>query len=183
MLVGVAAGSNPSVVLSGTILDNDQGPSLTITTASPVTTTNGGQVFLNANGSFTYQPQAGDTGNDSFSYTVSSNGVTNSTTVTLGVSGLVWYVRAGAPAGGDGRSHAPFNTLGAAATPSASGSTIYVHTGTGNTTGNLALDSAQTLHGQGITFTLNSLTIVGSLAARPMLTGTVTLANNTAVQG
>ena len=181
MFVGVTPGSTPAVVLAGTVLDNDQGPALTITTPSPVTTTNGGQVFLNANGSFVYRPQAGDTGNDSFTYTVSSNGVTNTGTVTLGVTGLVWFVRAGAPGGGDGRSHAPFATLDSAATPSASDSTIYVHAGTGTTTGSIALDPAQVLHGEGLPFTMNSLTIPAGTP--PTLSGTVTLANNTAVQG
>ena len=180
LLVGVAAGLTPAVALTGTVLDNDSGPALTITTSSPLTTTNGGQVFLNANGSFTYRPPVGNSTSDSFSYTVSSNGVTDTGTVTLGLSGLVWYVNSGAAGGGDGRSHAPFTTLDAAATPSGSGSVIYVHTGSGSTTGSLALDGAQSLHGQGATFTLNGLTIPAG--TRPTLAGTVTLADNAVVR-
>lgn len=177
LFVGVAPGTTPAVVLTGSILDNDAGPALTITTPGAVTTANGGQVVVNANGTFLYRPQAGDTGDDTFSYTVSSNGVTNTGTVTLGISGLVWYVNSAAGTGGDGRSHNPFNTLSAAETPSAAGSTIYVHSGA--PTGNLALDASQVLFGQGATFMLNGLTIPAGV--RPTLGGTVTLNNNTAV--
>src|SRR5262245_38154847 len=98
----------------------------------------------------------------------------------MNLSGLVWYVNSAA-VGGDGRSAAPFNSLDDAATPSAAGSFIYVHTGGVTTTGNLAMDANQTLHGQGVAFTLNGLTILAG--ARPTLTGTVTLANSDAVTG
>ena len=81
---------------------------------------------------------------------------------------------------GDGRSHNPFNTLNAAATPSGSTHIIYVHSGGATTTGNLAMDANQTLQGQGATFTLNGLTIPAG--TRPTLTGTVTLADNTTVR-
>ena len=42
------------------------------------------------------------------------------------------------------------------------------------------MDANQTLHGQGADFSLNGLTILAG--TRPTLSGTVTLANNTAVR-
>ena len=107
------------------------------------------------------------------------NGVTNTGTVTINLSNVVWYVNSAGGAG-DGRSHNPFNTLNAAATPSGSTHIIYVHSGGATTAGNLALDANQTLQGQGATFSLNGLTILAG--TRPTLTGTVTLADNTTVR-
>jgi hypothetical protein len=92
---------------------------------------------------------------------------------------VVWYVNNTAGAGGDGRSHNPFNTLSAASAPSAAGSYIYVHSGVGTTTGDLTLDAGQVLHGQGLAFLLNSLAIAPG--APPTLGGTVTLANGVLV--
>ena len=64
-----------------------------------------------------------------FTYTLTDgNGVTNTGTVTINLSGMVWYVNS-AGGNGDGRSHTPFNTLDDAAAPSGAGSIIYVHTG------------------------------------------------------
>ena len=107
------------------------------------------------------------------------NLVTNTGTVTITLSNIVWYVNSSGGAG-DGRSHSPFNTLNAAATPSGSTHIIYVHSGGATTTGNLAMDANQTVHGQGATFTLNGLTI--GAGTRPTLTGTVTLADNSIVR-
>src|SRR5690606_2518204 len=94
---------------------------------------------------------------------------------------IVWYVNSAAGAGGDGRSHHPFNTLAGVDTPSISTHYIYIHTGGATTPGNLTLDPAQTLHGQGAAFALGGLTLPAG--TRPTLTGTVTLANNTVVRG
>ena len=132
-------------------------------------------------GTFIYTPALNFGGpTDTFTYTLTDgNGVTNTGTVTINLSNIVWYVNSSGGAG-DGRSHNPFNTLNAAATPSGSTHIIYVHSGGATTTGNLAMDANQTLHGQGATFTLNGLTIAAG--TRPTLTGTVTLADNTTVR-
>ncbi len=105
-------------------------------------------------GTFTYTPDVGFAGpTDTFTYTLTDgNGVTNTGTVTINLSNVVWYVNS-AGGNGDGRSHNPFNTLNAAATPSGVELVIYVHTGGATTPGNLAMDANQTLHGQGATFT------------------------------
>src|SRR5262249_17918400 len=94
------------------------------------------------------------------------------------LSNIVWYVNS-AGGNGDGRSHNPFNTLASADTASGANSYIYVHTGGATTPGSLAMDTNQTLWGQGAVFTLNSLAIASGPA--PTLIGTVTLANGALV--
>ena len=76
---------------------------------------------MEADGNFIYDPPAGFTGNDTFTYTVNDNdpdtpaNQTDTATVTIEVVGpLVWYVdidAAAPPAGQGGRSHSPFNSL------------------------------------------------------------------------
>ena len=76
---------------------------------------------MEADGNFIYDPPAGFTGNDTFTYTVNDNdpdtpaNQTDTATVTIQVVGpLVWYVdidAAAPPAGQGGRSHSPFNSL------------------------------------------------------------------------
>ena len=151
----------------------------------PATTTNGGAIAEGTtDGTFIYTPALAFGGpTDTFTYTLTDgNGVTNTGTVTINVSGMVWYVNSSG-GNGDGRSHSPFNSLANAATPSGANSIIYVHTGVNPTPGSLAMDASQTLQGQGQAFTLNNLTIAGAPASAPTLSGTVTLANNDIVQG
>ncbi|MBK9982121.1 MAG: cadherin-like domain-containing protein [Saprospiraceae bacterium] len=60
-------------------------PGLTVTTF-PVTSTQGGTIAGNANGSFTYTPPNGFTGNDTFTYVITdSDAQTNSATVKIHV--------------------------------------------------------------------------------------------------
>lgn len=56
-------------------------------TSFDATTTQGGTIIRNANGSFTYTPPVGlEEGSDSFQYTITSNGLTSTATATLTVS-------------------------------------------------------------------------------------------------
>lgn len=179
-VVGAAVPATPAVSIVDNVKNGDNGPG-TLSVSFPATSPNGAIVEGSTDGTFTYTPNVAFAGpSDSFTYTLTDgNGVTNTGTVTINLSNMVWYVNSGGGAG-DGRSHNPFNTLSAAATPSGSTHIIYVHTGGATTTGNLALDTNQTLHGQGALFSLNDLTIAAG--ARPTLTGTVTLADNTTVR-
>ena len=138
----------------------DNGPA-PLFVAFPATSTNGGTIVEGTtDGTFIYTPALNFGGpSDTFTYTLTdANGVTNTGTVTINLSNIVWYVNSSGGAG-DGRSHSPFNTLSAAATPSGSTHIIYVHSGGATTPGNLAMDANQTLQGQGASFTLNGLTI------------------------
>ncbi|MDW8239500.1 MAG: tandem-95 repeat protein [Acidobacteriota bacterium] len=72
------------------VLANDvdvDGNPLTVTSTGFITTTRGGTVSMNANGSFSYDPPANFCGQDSFTYTISDGqGGTDTATVTLNVA-------------------------------------------------------------------------------------------------
>ena len=172
--------TTPHVAFVDNVKTGDNGPGA-LSVTFPATSTSGAIVEGTTDGTFIYTPNLNFGGpSDTFTYTLTDgNGVTNTGTVTINLSNIVWYVN-GSGGAGDGRSHSPFNTLNAAATPSGSTHVIYVHSGGATTTGNLAMDANQTLQGQGATFTLNGLTIPAG--TRPTLTGTVTLADNTTVR-
>lgn len=96
------------------VLADDVGTGLTASLVSG-TTSAGGTVTLNgATGTFTYDPPRGFEGPDTFQYTVSGAGGTSGpATVTVNVSGVVWFVAATAAPGGDGRRSAPYDSLAA----------------------------------------------------------------------
>ncbi|HEU5089839.1 MAG TPA: putative Ig domain-containing protein, partial [Roseiflexaceae bacterium] len=177
-VVGAAAPATPHVFTSGSILGNDNGPGALSTSLK--TAPANGAVVINANGTFVYTPNAGFAGpSDSFEYTLTDgNGITASTTVTVNLGNVVWYVNASG-ANGDGRSNSPFNSLANAQAPSGNGDTIFVHSAAGNTPGGIVLKTNQTLWGQGTAFTLNSLTIAAG--AKPTATGKVVLATGATV--
>jgi hypothetical protein len=181
-VVGATTPATPHVFVADNVLNGDQGPAPLSTGPAVIATANSGSVAMASDGTFIYTPPTGFAGaSDSFTYTLTDgNGITAAATVTINKSGMVWFVN-NAAADGDGRSHNPFNNLASAATASSANSTIYVHAGIGTTTGNVALDADQTLHGQGVLLTLNGLAVAPG--TRPTLSGTVTLANNTAVTG
>lgn len=157
---------------AASLLANDIRPTtgtnagLTITTlagdntaAFSGTDAQGGQVTAaTGDGSFQYNPPAGYEGADSFTYTVTDpDGLTSTGTVNITVAGMIWFVQAGAPAGGDGRLSAPFNCLTGAGCfdPVAAddaGDNIFLYSGA--YTGGLTLLANQKLIGQGATTTL-----------------------------
>jgi len=110
-------------------------------------------------GQFTYDPPRGYTGTDTFTYTIADGAATDTATVTITVSGRVWYVNnaAGACSSScDGRESHPYTSLAAfnAANTNTSlnpqiGDTIFVYTGSGAYTGPLTLLASQRLMGQG----------------------------------
>jgi large repetitive protein len=181
-VVGVApAPPTPHVFVNDNVKMGDLGPaplSVAFNAAA-----NGTVVEGATDGTFIYTPNVAFAGpTDSFTYTLTDgNGVTNTGTVTINLSGLVWYVNSSG-GNGDGRSHNPFNTLASASTASGAGSIIYVHTGGATTPGNLTMDANQSLFGQGAPFNLNGPTgLTIAAGTRPTLSGTVTLANNDTV--
>jgi hypothetical protein len=124
----------------------------------------GGDVTLNSDGTFTYDPPAGHTGEDSFEYTVSNGFGPSEGTVSLNVSGMLWFVDpdAGEEAGqpGDGRLSRPFTNLqeldtvaGADRTPG----TIFLYVAGVPHAGPLTLRSGDLLLGQSASGRLESL--------------------------
>ncbi len=160
-----------SIPAGSGVLTNDINPgsgSLAITTASPITTTGSGTVTLNTTtGAFTYEPAAGFTGNDTFTYTLGNGSdLTATATVTIVVSGKIWFVNNAAGSNGTGTLASPFQQIsdfgtantGAAGKP-ADNDFIFIYTGSGSYTGSTTLRSGQKLIGQGASASL--LTITG----------------------
>ena len=109
-------------------------------TAALGTGPSSGSLVLSADGSFSYAPNAGFAGTDSFTFTLSDGtNTSNAATVTLSVASRVWYVNnltnadnAGAknPVGGNGTSIDAFDTLAAfEAVVSFAGDVIFIAAG------------------------------------------------------
>ncbi|HYP00241.1 MAG TPA: lamin tail domain-containing protein [Pyrinomonadaceae bacterium] len=195
--VGVAAGTDPEVRVTGSAFDNDANATDTNTFVSNTQPANGSVTF-NSDGTFTYLPNVNFRGpTDTFTYTIrnnADNSLTDTATVTINITGMVWYVN-NAGANGDGRSSSPFNTLtpvnNAASDVDQAGDYIYLSTGNGSpyTTG-LALESNQQFIGNGVALVvpINATpTTLRAAGTRPTLSnGTgnaLTLAGNNTAQG
>src|SRR5439155_23389449 len=106
-------------------IDPDTGTNVGLmATAQTISSTQCGacnNVAIIADGSFSYNPPVGFQGADTFTYTVvDPTGKTGTGTVTLTVSGIVWFINNGAAActtltlaSGCGRLTNPFSTLAA----------------------------------------------------------------------
>jgi uncharacterized repeat protein (TIGR01451 family) len=159
---------NISVPAGTGLLANDLNPggmgTLTIT-AFDATSVHGGTVTVNTtDGSFTYNPAAGFSGpTDTFTYTLGNGtGLTDTATVTINISGLIWFVDNSPGANGDGRLSSPFRTFVGGANPltgTVANDAIFIYTGSGNYTGGLTLTSGEKLIGQGASQSI--LTITG----------------------
>lgn len=186
-----ALGNVPLTIGAPGVLANDVdpdgvGPALKVA-AGNLTSEQGGSVTLSANGGFTYNPPAGFEGSDRFDYTLDDGeGFADTGTVTLAVSGMIWFVNASAAPGGDGRLTSPFNSLATLAAINngvgnnpAAGDAIYL--AAGSYTGPVGLLNNQKLIGQGAGETLAAITglapppggqplpVTGG--ARPIVTG------------
>ncbi len=180
LVVGTATPlAGPHSTVAGNVLANDTeflSDTFTIS-AFDATSTQGGTVSLvmtgpNA-GSFTYQPQAGDTGADTFTYTLRDDGIdgiagnaddligVGTVTITIGTN-QVWYVDNSAGVAGDGTSSNPFDSLAdvsGASGPDGSGDIIFVSTGSGNYGGGIVLTANETLWGENETLIVDGFTL------------------------
>ena len=153
------------------VLGNDFAgvPNATIT-APPITSTNGGNVTLNADGSFTYNPPAGFEGTDTFSYTLTNTPGSNSATVTINVSGMIWFINNTAAActtlaGGCGRLTNPFSSLSAFASLNngsgnnpAANDNIFLYESAADYFSTVTLLNGQRFIGQDATASLSAIT-------------------------
>ena len=157
------ANGAPNLLANDCDPDDTTGPcNDNLTASGPTTSTNNGNVTVNADGTFEYNPFPGFTGSDTFTYTVRDkgpNGTANDAddktdtavvTITVGPT-LVWFINDQAAGGGDGRLTTPFNSIaafnaGAADDP---GDIIFLFTGTGTYAGGFTLLNNQKLIGQG----------------------------------
>lgn len=150
---------------------------LEATPGSAITTTNGGNVTLNADGSFTYNAPAGAfAGDDTFKYTLSNGGGSVTVPVTVSVSRRVYFVSATASEG-DGRLGSPYPSTAALPATRPANSVIYLHSG--SHTGTVALSAGEVLAGQGVglatVLTDLGLTVPPYSAALPVAGGGASL--------
>jgi hypothetical protein len=173
--------------------DQDAGASLSV---GPGTfpTNDGGTVTLEQDGDFTYHPAAGTScadNSDFFDYTLSDGQGTDTGRVTITLADCVWYADASAPAGGSGRSHAPFNSLAplrGAGDADAAGSTLFLYDG--SYSAGLPLENGQALFSQRHGLVVpdgggGNLTLEPAVPAGPTTTiaGGLALAANNTIQG
>jgi hypothetical protein len=127
--------------------------------------TSGGNVVLNADGTFTYESAPGFTGTDTFPFTVTDNGApaaTTSGTVSITVSETVWYVHdvtgPDNPEPSDtGRSTNAFENLEDVAAVLTDNDYIFVFRGNTGTTphGGIRINKTGVkLHGEGVGLTV-----------------------------
>jgi Bacterial Ig domain len=133
-----------------------------------VTTTNGGTVKLNTDGTFVYDPGAGFEGADTFWYTLSNTSVTPNLTdnaqVTInvgGANGMVWFISSAG--GGTGRQANPIGidafrltNTGTGSNPN-DGDTIFLFEGAHALTATLTLRTNQKFIGQDATASVPTL--------------------------
>jgi uncharacterized repeat protein (TIGR01451 family) len=161
-------GTTPSISGYGNSLANAN--SVAPGTAS--TTAQGGNVTLQADGSFSYNPPAGFEGMgasaDSFFYTVSDGAATNTAQVSLNVSGMIWFINnnpGACSSNCNGRLSNPFTTVAAfQAINNGTGNNpaindhIFIYESGAAYTGGITLLNQQKLIGQDTTNSLMSIT-------------------------
>ncbi len=185
--------AQPKVTVTGSVFDNDTeflSDTFTLSKLQATTFVSGtvtaasasGSVTMDGTGKFSYTPNAGFTGADTFTYTIKDAGNLESTaTVTINVNTQrVWYVQNNAAPGGLGRSTDPFDTLVEAQTASAAGDTIYVFAGNGTTSGQnagITLKANQRFIGNGVQLDVPvsvnggpNPTVLRAAGAAPMIT-------------
>src|SRR5262249_12103207 len=105
-------------------------------------------------------------------------------TVTITLTGLVWYLQAGAS--GDGRSNTPSVSPSVMSTAAGTSDIFYVFSGGGTLNGAFTLKNSQQLLGQGVALTVNSISLF-SAGAAPTIANSggdaVTLASGNTLQG
>jgi uncharacterized repeat protein (TIGR01451 family) len=157
------AAAAPGVLANDSDFDG-VGPALNVT-AGTFLSAQGGNVNLSADGSFTYNPPAGFEGSDSFTYTLNDGeGPSDTGTVTITVSGMIWFINNSASCPCDGRLTNPFNTLasfqavndGVGNHPAANDN-IFVYETAIDYVGPVTLLSGQKFIGQDATDTLSNI--------------------------
>ncbi|MGB7202148.1 MAG: Ig-like domain-containing protein [Pyrinomonadaceae bacterium] len=111
-------------------------------------------------GAFDFTPNAGFEGSTSFIYTLGNGtGLTDTATVTINVTGMIWFVNANLGVNGDGRLGAPFNSLAnfnASPLDEANDNIFLFESATGYS-GGVTLLASQKIIGQDATATLAAI--------------------------
>lgn len=168
--VSINSASIPYSVVTNDFLGLN--PPATIT-AYDSASANGGQVVMTTSGAgigqFTYNPPRGFEGTDTFTYTLSNGTGSNTATVSIAVSGMIWFVNnnpGACSSGCDGRLSHPYtslavfnsaNGLSGGSNPD-NGDTIFIYESATAYTGGVALRQGQKLVGQDATVSLSTIT-------------------------
>lgn len=162
--VGISVPDGASDLLANDLDANNPASTAALVFVAPVPTVSaqGGAVSINTStGAFTYTPPAGFEGADTFTYTLGNGtGLTDTATVTINVSNVIWFVNASAGTGGTGTLSNPFNCFVGTncfddTTLDEAGDNIFLYSG--NYTGGQTLLNNQRLIGQGANSTLASI--------------------------
>jgi len=167
--VGIAVADGASDLLGN---DHDDAPAGLTATAGTFATTQGGSITIAANGSFSYNPPRGYEGTDTYQYTLNDGNAvagvtaTDMGTVTITVSGMIWFINnnAGAcPSSCDGRPSNPYPSLAAFNTANdgvglnpADNDVIFIYANATAYTGGIVLRNGQKLFGQDMSVSLAS---------------------------
>lgn len=184
-----AAGNILISVPAPGVLGNDTLNSATIS-AFDSTSTQGGNVNVSSDGSYTYNPPAGYEGSDTFTYTLTNGGGSSTATVTVTISGMIWFVDSSAVSSGDGRLTTPFNTLAAfqavndgTGNHPAANESVFLYERATDYVGPVTLLGGQRLIGQDATASLSVISGVtppaNSMALPSMNSGNGTITNIT----
>lgn len=185
---------------SFTVLTNDKaGPSPTFSfvgwSGTEGKTLHGGDVSMDVDGTFTYNPPAGFEGTDSLEYTIQSGSSTASAKVSLPVSGMIWFVNNGGAActsvaSGCGRLTNPYSTLAAfnaenngSGTNPAAGDAVFLYESATPYTGPVALLAQQKLIGQDAGASLSAITGITPAAGSDALPSMNTGGNTVTING
>ena len=173
----------PLSIAAPGVLENDTVNDATIS-AFDATSDDGGTVSLAANGSFTYTPAAGFSGEDSFSYTLTNSAGSDTATVTINVATQIWFVDDSADAGGDGSFEDPFQTIEQGTTAASDGEIVYVFSGDYNE--DVTLGLGELLVGQGAAFDGSDPPVLGQVipaGTAPTISGPILCTGDNLVQG
>jgi VCBS repeat-containing protein len=189
--------AGPQKTVIGSLLTgatDADGPATLVTVAEDKNTTHG-HVTINTDGDFTYLPNAGYIGDDTFTYQVSdqNGGITGpgidtgNVTITIAAP-TVWYVNAGAGTDGDGTSDNPFNTLSHFSSGGGNvdhaGDTIFLYNTATHYTGGLTLENNEKLIGQTQGLTVNGTTLEAATGStNPIIDGGVVLGTGDTIDG
>ena len=146
-----------------------------------------GSVTLNSDGGFTYEPPPGFEGADSFTYEISDGTKTDTATVTVNISGMVWFISNNAGGSNRGTFSNPFTTIASFNTANAAsgvapdpknGDIISLRLGTGtySETDGVNLRAQQKLIGNAVQFNTVFSAAADSIAAYTTFAGATTVA-------
>ena len=164
----------PAATVTGTVLsgDTDPDPTATLSVTASIAPAHG-TVAMKPNGAFTYLPNLGYSGTDTFQCTIAGSNdptLTETETVTITVGTRVWYVNNSDSAAGNGEAASPFNTLAAAGAAAGPDSILFLYQGKGAYTGGVIMQPGEDLWGQPHGLTVGGYSLVPAGGSTPAIT-------------